>query len=114
MTIDLNRIDELKSLSLLTGLPNAFSNMLQQFIDSLCADQAKLKTLSGGELEKVLHTLKGRCGTFGAIALSSAIAEAERVPIEVRDAAIYEVFVVLAQTIEAFKQLLMTHTIQFK
>ena len=39
------------------------------------------KTLTDGERGKVLHTLKGRCGTLGAIALSHAIAEAERAPL---------------------------------
>lgn len=114
MTIDLTRIDELKSICVMTGQSDAFSNMLQQFVDSLCADQVSLKTLTDGELEKVLHTLKGRCGTLGAIALSHAIAEAECAPLSLRESALDEVSVVLAQTIEAFRLLLKTHTSETK
>lgn len=114
MTIDLTRVDELKRLCAMAGQSDAFSNMLQQFVDSLCADQVSLKTLTVGEREKVLHTLKGRCGTFGAIVLSHAIAEAERAPLSLRDAALNEVSVVLTQTIEAYRQLLMTHTFSSK
>ena len=108
MTIDQIRIDELKSLCLMTGQPDAFPNMLLQFIESLFADQIKLKMLTGGDLEKALHTLKGRCGTFGAIALLHAIDEAERAPLRLRDSAFNEVSLVLTHTIEAFKQLLIS------
>ena len=66
-----------------------------------------------GERGKGLHPQRGRCAPWGPLH-SHAIAEAERAPLSLRDSALNEVTVILAQTIEAYKQLLKTHTSRSK
>ena len=78
MILDPQRIEELKHLCVQTNQPTLFKKMIRQFIQSLNESQAELEAVVKINIDRALHTLRGRCGTIGAITLARAVEDAEQ------------------------------------
>ena len=70
MILDLEVVSHLKKIS---PTPENFNQLIQQFIDSLVKWQSEFQSLEPSQHAHALHTLHGRCGSMGALALASVL-----------------------------------------
>ena len=80
--------------------------MIRQFIQSLNESQAELEAVDKVNIDRVLHTLKGRCGSIGAIGIAMAIEDAEQASREQLEAHLVIVRALIGQSIDALDVLL--------
>ncbi len=106
MILDLEVVSYLKKIS---PTAEGFHQLVQHFIDSLLQWHVEFESLEPSQHAHALHTLHGRCGSMGALALASVLDRIRTAEISITPASHNEIADLIRQTVVEYQNILSHH-----
>jgi HPt (histidine-containing phosphotransfer) domain-containing protein len=103
MILDLEVVSYLDKIS---PSSEGFHQLVQHFIESLLEWQVEFESLEPSQHAHALHTLHGRCGSMGALALASVLDRIRTAESSITPALHNEITSLIRQTVVEYRNIL--------